>query len=77
MHQQLARALITAIKNAAAPTKLIAISTGSMGPADDSMSLGPRTLLRFFRTVVVPNLGLAGKDLQAMEIQLAASELDW
>jgi len=77
LHQQVARALITAMKNAGAPTKLISISTGSMGPADASMGLGPRTLLRFFRTVVVPNLGLVGKDLQAMETELAASGLDW
>jgi hypothetical protein len=48
-----------------------------MGPADKIMSLGPRLLFRFFRTVPVPNLGRVGKDLQAMEDVLAASGLDW
>ena len=41
------------------------------------MGPGPRLLFRFFRTVAVPNLGRVGKDLQAMEEELAASGLDW
>jgi len=41
------------------------------------MSAGPRLLFRFFRTVVTPNLGRVGRDLQAMEDELAASDLDW
>jgi hypothetical protein len=48
-----------------------------MGPADDVMGAGPRLLFRFFRTVVVPNLGRVGQDLRAMETDLAASGLDW
>ena len=48
-----------------------------MGPADNIMGPGPRLLFRFFRTVAVPNLGRVGKDLQAMEDELAASGLDW
>jgi hypothetical protein len=32
LHQQLARTLITAMKTAAAPARLISVSTGSMGP---------------------------------------------
>jgi len=48
-----------------------------MGPGDAAMSAGPRLLFRFFRTVVTPNLGRVGKDLQAMEDELAATDLDW
>jgi hypothetical protein len=48
-----------------------------MGPADNIMGAGPALLFRFFRTVAVPNLGRVGKDLQAMEEELAASGLDW
>jgi hypothetical protein len=48
-----------------------------MGPADTVMGPGPRLLFRFFRTVVAPNLGRVGQDLQAMEEELAASGLDW
>jgi putative NADH-flavin reductase len=77
LHQRLARTLITAIKTSAAPARLIAVSTASMGPADNVMGAGPRLLFRFFRTVAVPNLGRVGKDLQAMEEELAASGLDW
>jgi len=48
------------------------------GPAPArSASSPPRLLFRFFRTVVTPNLGRVGKDLQAMEEELAASGLDW
>jgi len=53
------------------------LGTASMGPADNVMGPGPRLLFRFFRTVAVPNLGRVGKDLQAMEDELAASGLDW
>jgi uncharacterized protein YbjT (DUF2867 family) len=48
-----------------------------MGPADAVMGLAPRLLFRFFRTVVVRNLGIVGKDLRAMERELSASGLDW
>ncbi len=77
LHQRLARALIAAMRDPAAPARLIAVSTASMGPADNIMGAGPRLLFRFFRTVAVPNLGRVGKDLQAMEDELAASGLDW
>jgi putative NADH-flavin reductase len=77
LHQRLARTLITAMKDPGRPVRLIAVSTASMGPADNVMRLGPRLLFRFFRTVAVPNLGRVGKDLQAMEEALAASGLDW
>jgi uncharacterized protein YbjT (DUF2867 family) len=77
LHQRLARILITAMKGSAKSARLIAVSTASMGPADNLMGPGPRLLFRFFRTVAVPNLGRVGKDLQAMENELAASGLDW
>jgi len=77
LHQRLARTLITAMKDSAVPARLIAVSTASMGPADNVMGAGPRLLFRFFRTVAVPNLGRVGKDLQAMEEELTASGLDW
>ena len=77
LHQRLARTLIAAMKESAAPARLITVSTASMGPADRAMGIGPRLLFRFFRTVVVPNLGHVGQDLQAMETELAASGLDW
>jgi uncharacterized protein YbjT (DUF2867 family) len=77
LNQRLARSLITAMKTSAAPARLITVSTASMGPADQVMGGGPRLLFRFLRTVVVPNLGRVGKDLQAMEDELAASNLDW
>lgn len=48
-----------------------------MGPADAAMGAGPRLLFRFFRTVVTPNLGRVGRDLQAMENELTATRLDW
>jgi len=77
LHQRLARSLIAAISDSAAPPRLISVSTASMGPADTAMGAGPRLLFRFFRTVVTPNLGRVGSDLQAMENALAASGLDW
>jgi uncharacterized protein YbjT (DUF2867 family) len=77
LHQRLARTLIAAMKESAAPARLITVSTASMGPADRAMGIGPRLLFRFLRTVVVPNLGHVGQDLQAMETELAASGLDW
>jgi len=76
LHQQLARTLITAMKDSAAPARLIAVSTASMGPADNVMGAGPRLLFRFFRSVLVPNLGRVGQDLRATEDVLAASGLD-
>jgi uncharacterized protein YbjT (DUF2867 family) len=48
-----------------------------MGPADAAMNAGQRLLFRFFRTVITPNLGRVGRDLQAMEDELAATALDW
>ena len=77
LHQRLARTIVAAMKASAAPARLIAVSTASMGPADKIMGPAPRLLFRFFRTVPVPNLGRVGKDLQAMEDELAASGLDW
>ena len=77
LHQRLARTLIAAMKESAAPARLITVSTASMGPADRAMGIGPRLLFRFFRTVAVPNLGHVGQDLRAMEDELAASGLDW
>jgi uncharacterized protein YbjT (DUF2867 family) len=75
LHQRLARTLVTTMNGA--PTRLISVSTGSMGPADAVMGRAPRLLFRFVRTVVVRNLGVVGRDLLAMERVLAASELDW
>ena len=77
LHQRLARTLIAAMKDPGARARLISVSTGSMGPGDAAMSAGPRLLFRFLRTVVTPNLGRVGKDLQAMENELAATGLDW
>jgi nucleoside-diphosphate-sugar epimerase len=77
LHRRLARALVAAMRDAARPVRLITVSTASMGPADDVMGTGPRLLFRFFRTVAVPNLGRVGKDLRAMEDELADSGLDW
>jgi uncharacterized protein YbjT (DUF2867 family) len=77
LHQRLARTLIAAMKVSATPARLISVSTGSMGPGDAVMGAGPRLLFRFFRTIVTPNLGRVGRDLQAMEDELAATDLDW
>ena len=77
LHQRLAHALVRAMRQVDAPAKVIAVSTGSMGPADDIMPLGPRLLLGFLRTVIVRNLRVVGKDLTAMEHELATSGLDW
>jgi len=77
LHQRLARTLITAMNDSGAAARLISVSTGSMGPADAVMGAGQRLLFRFFRTVVTPNLGRVGQDLQAMENELAATGLDW
>jgi uncharacterized protein YbjT (DUF2867 family) len=77
LHQRLARTLIAAMKDPGAPARLISVSTASMGPADAAMGAGQRLLFRFFRTVVTPNLGRVGRDLQAMENELAATALDW
>jgi putative NADH-flavin reductase len=77
LHQRLARTLTTAMKDSAATARLIAVSTASMGPADAVMGAGLRLVFRFFRTVVIPNLGRVGQDLRAMEDELAASGLDW
>ena len=77
LHQRLARTLIAAMRDPGAPARLISVSTVSMGPGDDAMGAGPRLLFRFLRTVMTPNLGRVGRDLQAMEEELAASGLDW
>jgi nucleoside-diphosphate-sugar epimerase len=77
LHQRLARTVISAMSDPVPPARLITVSTASMGPADNVMGAGPRLLFRFFRTVLVPNLGRVGQDLRAMEEELAASGLDW
>ena len=77
LHQRLARTLIAAMKDSAATSRLIAVSSASMGPADNLMGAGPRLLFRFLRTAVAPNLGRVGQDLRAMEEEMAASGLDW
>ncbi len=77
LHRRLACTLTAAMKISAAHARLISVSTASMGPGDAAMSTGPRLLFRFFRTIVTPNLGRVGKDLQAMENELATSGLDW
>jgi len=77
LNQRLARTLFAAINGSAAPARLITVSSASMGPADNVMGAGPRLLFRFFRTMLVPNLGRVGQDLRAMEDELAASGLDW
>jgi uncharacterized protein YbjT (DUF2867 family) len=77
LHQRLARTLVTALQNAAENARLITVSTASMGPADAVMAAAPRLLFRFFRSVAVPNLGRVGRDLGAMEAELAVSGLDW
>ena len=77
IHQRLARALITAMKADGTPSRVISVSTGSMGPGDAAMGRGPRLLLGFFRTFVARNLRLVGQDLMTMERELMASGLDW
>ena len=77
LHQRLARTLITAMKDRAAPARLICGQHRQHGTRRRRHGPGPRLLFRFFRTVVTPNLGRVGKDLQAMEDELAASGLDW
>ena len=77
LHPRLARTRIAAMNDSAAPARLITVSTASMGPADNVMGAGPRLLFRFFRSVLVPNLGRVGQDLRATEDALAASGLDW
>lgn len=77
LHQRFARTLVQAMHAANPTAALISVSTASMGPADAVIGLGPRLLFRFLRTVVVRNLAVVGKDLQAMEAELAASGLDW
>jgi nucleoside-diphosphate-sugar epimerase len=77
IHQRLARTLVRAMQDVGTPTKVISVSTGSMGPGDASMGLGPRLLLGFFRTFIARNLRLVGRDLGAMEQAFAASALDW
>jgi putative NADH-flavin reductase len=75
LHQRLARALVEAAQGAGASPRVIAVSTGSVGAA--SMGLGPRLLFGFLVTFVARNLRPIGRDLAAMERELAASELDW
>ena len=77
LHQRMARTLITAIRDAAPSARLICVSTGSMGPADNVMGPLPRLLFRFLGTVVIPNLRRVGRDSRAMEEELSASGLDW
>jgi hypothetical protein len=77
LHRRLASTLVAAMQNSASPARLITVSTASMGPADAVMTAGQRLVFRFFRTVVVPNLGRVGLDLLAMENELTGSGLDW
>jgi nucleoside-diphosphate-sugar epimerase len=77
LHQRLARTLVRAIKDSGASPRVISVSTASMGPGDAIMGIGPRMLLGFFRTFVARNLRLVGRDLGAMEKELAESCLDW
>jgi nucleoside-diphosphate-sugar epimerase len=77
LHQRLARTLISAMSDSVPPARLITVSSASMGPADSVMGAGLRLLSRFFRIVLVPNLGRVGLDLRAMEEELATSGLDW
>jgi uncharacterized protein YbjT (DUF2867 family) len=77
LHQKLACTLIMVMRQSAARARLITVSSASMGPADNVMGAAPRLLFRFFRTAAVPNLGRVGRDLRAMEDELAASGLDW
>jgi uncharacterized protein YbjT (DUF2867 family) len=77
IHQRLARTLVRVMQASGASARVIAVSTGSMGPADAAMGLGPRLLFRFFRNVVARNLKVVGRDLVAMEKELAGSGLDW
>ncbi len=77
LHQRLARVLVRSMRDADAPARVLAVSTASMGLADASMGIGPRLLLGFFRTFIARNLRLVGRDLEAMEQELAASGLDW
>ena len=77
LHQRLARVLVRVTRDSGASPRVISVSTGSMGPADATMGLGPRMLLGFFRTFVARNLRLVGRGLGAMEKELAESRLDW
>lgn len=77
LHEHTARTIVTALRTTRTGARLIAVSTGSMGPADAVMGPVPRTLFRFMRGVVIPNLGLVGRDLVAMERELTTSGLDW
>ena len=77
LHQRLARTLVRAMKDSGASPRVISVSAASLGPGDASMGPGPRILLGFFRTFVARNLRLVGRDLAAMEQELAASGLDW
>ena len=77
LHQRLARTLVRVTRDSGASPKVISVSTGSMGPGDATMGLGPRILLSFFRTFVARNLRLVGRDLGAMEKEFAESRLDW
>src|SRR6266567_750545 len=77
LHQRLARTLVRVTRDSGASPKVISVSTGSMGPGDATMGLGPRMLLSFFRTFVARNLRLVGRDLGALEKEFAESRLDW
>jgi nucleoside-diphosphate-sugar epimerase len=77
IHQRLARTLVSVMRDSGASARVIAVSTGSMGPGDAAMGLGPRLLLGLFRNVVARNLKVVGRDLAAMEKELAGSGLDW
>src|SRR5262249_49752069 len=66
----------TRCRRRASASPMLAVSTASMGLADALMPLGPRLLLGFLRTIIVRNLRVVGRDLTAMEQELATSGLD-
>ncbi|HET8841524.1 MAG TPA: NAD(P)-binding oxidoreductase [Ktedonobacteraceae bacterium] len=77
LHQRLARTLVRVTRDSGVSPRVISVSAGSMGPGNALMGPGPRLLFGFFRTFVARNLRLVGKDLVAMEKELAESKLDW
>ena len=77
LHQRLARTLVRVTRDSGASPRVISVSTGSIRNRRRRHGPGPRMLFGFFRTFVVRNLRLVGRDLGAMEKELAESGLDW
>jgi nucleoside-diphosphate-sugar epimerase len=77
LHQRLARTLITAMGESAPRARLICVSTGSMGPADNIMGPRAEAAVPLLPHRGSPNLGRVGRDLRVMESELAASGPDW